>query len=127
LVGDFTHKFEWKYEERLIGPFPARRDLYRERSPVHQADRIEAPVIFFQGTDDVVCPPEQTEVMIRALRAKGSPYAYLSFEGEGHGFRRGDTIRRSLEAELYFYSRVFGFIPADPLDPIPIENFHARG
>jgi len=126
FVNHYEHKFEWKYEEHLIGPYPERRDLYRERSPVHEADRIEVPVIFFQGTKDIVCPPEQTEVMVQALRAKGSPFAYLSFEGEGHGFRRGDSIRRALEAELYFYGRVFGFEPADRLEPIPIENFDAR-
>lgn len=125
LASDYGHKFEWKYSERLVGPYPSRLDLYRERSPVYAADRIEAPVIFFQGKDDVVCPPEQTDMMVRALRKKGSPYAYLSFENEGHGFRRGETIRRALEAELFFYSRVFGFDPAEPLESVPIENFGA--
>jgi dipeptidyl aminopeptidase/acylaminoacyl peptidase len=126
LAGDEGHKFEWRYAERLIGPYPSRADLYRERSPVYAADRIEAPVIFFQGKDDVVCPPEQTDMMVRALEKKGAPYAALSFEHEGHGFRRGETIRRALEAELYFYGRVFGFDPADTLEPIPIRNFAAR-
>ena len=126
LAGDYGHKFEWKYSERLIGPYPSRADLYRERSPVYAADRIEAPVIFFQGQDDVVCPPEQTDMMVRVLEEKGAPYAALSFEHEGHGFRRGETIRRALEAELYFYGRVFGFDPADTLEPIPIRNFAAR-
>ncbi|HMI32057.1 MAG TPA: prolyl oligopeptidase family serine peptidase [Candidatus Limnocylindrales bacterium] len=126
LAGDYGHKFEWKYSERLIGPYPSRADLYRERSPVYAADRIEAPVIFFQGQDDVVCPPEQTDMMVRALEKKGAPYAALSFEHEGHGFRRGETIRRALEAELYFYSQVFGFEAADTLEPVPIRNFAAR-
>jgi len=125
LAGGYEHKFEWKYSERLIGPYPSRVDIYRERSPVYAADRIQVPVIFFQGTEDVVCPPEQTDMMVRALQERGAPYAYLTFENEGHGFRRGETIRRALEAELFFYSRVFGFEPAEPLEPVPIENFGA--
>lgn len=126
LADDYGHKFEWRYSVRLVGPYPERRDLYRERSPVYAADRIEAPVIFFQGLDDVVCPPRQTEMMVEALRKRGSAYAYIAFEKEGHGFRRAETIRRALEAELYFYSRVFGFEAADRLEPIPLENFGAE-
>jgi len=117
-----THKFESQYDQRLIGPWPERRDLFRERSPVHYAHRISAPVIFFQGLEDKVVPPNQSETMVEALRAKGIPVAYLAFEGEQHGFRRADTIRRTLEAELYFYSRIFGFTPADPVTPVPIDN-----
>ncbi|KAF0246933.1 MAG: peptidase S9 prolyl oligopeptidase active site [Planctomycetota bacterium] len=122
LADDYGHKFEWKYSVRLVGPWPERRDLYRERSPVHEADRIVAPVIFFQGLDDVVCPPCQTEIVVDALRKRGAPFAYLAFEKEGHGFRRAETIRRALEAELSFYSRVFGFEPAGGAAPIPFEN-----
>jgi len=117
-----THKFESQYDQRLIGPWPARTDLYRERSPVHYADRITAPVIFFQGLEDKVVPPNQSEMMVDALRAKGVPVAYVAFEGEQHGFRKAETIRRTLEAELYFYSRIFGFAPAEPIRPVPIEN-----
>ena len=117
-----THKFESRYEERLVGPYPAQRDLYRARSPIHFTDRLSCPVIFFQGLDDKVVPPNQAEAMVAALRAKKLPVAYVPFEGEQHGFRRAATLRRALEAELYFYSRVFGFALADPVEPVPIEN-----
>ncbi|HEY5683514.1 MAG TPA: prolyl oligopeptidase family serine peptidase, partial [Sulfuricaulis sp.] len=117
-----THKFERYYLERLIGPYPQRKELYRERSPLHQANRLSCPIIFFQGLEDKVVPPNQTEEMVNALRARNIPVAYLPFEGEQHGFRRAENIRRALEAEFYFYSRVFGFTPADPITPIPIDN-----
>ena len=123
LVRD-THKFEARYLDRLVGPYPARRDVYRERSPIHFTDRLSCPVIFFQGLDDPVVPPNQAEMMVAALRAKGLPVAYLAFAGEQHGFRRAETIKRCLEAELYFYSRVFGFELADPVEPVPIENLY---
>jgi dipeptidyl aminopeptidase/acylaminoacyl peptidase len=99
-----THKFEARYLDSLIGPYPERRDLYRERSPLHAAERIDVPVIFLQGAEDRVVPPSQTEPMVEALRARGIPVAYILFEGEQHGFRRADTIRRALDAELYFYA-----------------------
>ena len=117
-----THKFESHYEERLVGPYPARRDLYRARSPMHSTERLSCPVIFFQGLDDRVVPPSQAEAMVAALRAKKLPVAYVPFAGEQHGFRRAETIKRALEAELYFYSRVFGFALAEPVEPVPIEN-----
>ena len=117
-----THKFESRYLDRLVGPYPERRDLYVERSPIHHVDQLSCPVIFFQGLEDRVVPPNQAEMMVEALRAKGVPVAYLAFEGEQHGFRRTETIKRTLEAELYFYSRVFGFELADPVKPVPIEN-----
>lgn len=118
-----THKFESRYEESLVGPYPAQRDLYRERSPIHFTDRLSCPVIFFQGLEDKVVPPNQAEMMVAALRAKGLPVAYVPFEGEQHGFRRAENIKRALDAELYFYSRVFGFSLADPVEPVKIENF----
>jgi dipeptidyl aminopeptidase/acylaminoacyl peptidase len=121
LVRD-THKFEARYLDRLVGPYPGRQDLYRERSPIHFADRLSCPIIFFQGLDDAVVPPNQAEAMVAALRTKGLPVAYLAFPGEQHGFRQAATIRRALEAELYFYSRVFGFELADPVEPVAIEN-----
>jgi dienelactone hydrolase len=121
LVRD-THKFEARYLDRLVGPYPERQDLYRERSPIHFTERLSCPVIFFQGLDDPVVPPNQAEMMVAALRAKGLPVAYLAFAGEQHGFRRAETIKRCLEAELYFYSRVFGFELADPVDPVAIDN-----
>lgn len=117
-----THKFESRYLERLVGPYPARRDLFLARSPLYAADRIRAPVIFFQGLDDRVVPPEQSERMYRTFVENGVPTAYLAFEGEGHGFRRAETIRRCLEAELDFYGKVLGFAPADAVEPAPIQN-----
>ncbi len=117
-----THKFESHYLDRLIGPYPERRDLYLIRSPIHHIEGLNCPVIFLQGAEDRIVPPDQAEAMVAALRAKGIPVAYLLFEGEQHGFRRAENIRRALEAELYFYARVFGFALADPVPPIPIEN-----
>ena len=107
-----THKFESRYTTDLLGPSSERERLYRERSPIHAADRIRCPVIFFQGLDDKVVPPAQSEQMVAALRAQGVPVAYLAFEGEGHGFRKKETQLRALEAELSFYGQVFGFVPA---------------
>jgi len=115
-----THKFESRYTSYLVGPPSDRERLYRERSPLAHTDRLSCPMIFFQGLDDKVVVPAQSEVMVRALKERGIPVAYLAFEGEGHGFRRLETIRRTLEAELYFYGRVFGFEPADPMEPVEI-------
>jgi dipeptidyl aminopeptidase/acylaminoacyl peptidase len=117
-----THKFESRYLDRLIGPYPERSELYRERSPIHYTGRLSCPVIFFQGLEDEVVPKEQAETMFAALREKGLPVSYVPFEGEQHGFRRAENIRRALDGELYFYSRVFGFDLADPVEPVPIEN-----
>jgi dipeptidyl aminopeptidase/acylaminoacyl peptidase len=117
-----THKFEARYLDRLIGPYPAARDVYRARSPIHFVDRLDSPIILLQGLEDRVVPPNQSEMMAAAARAKGLPVAYLAFEGEQHGFRKAETIVRSLEAELYFYGAVFGFAPADALPPIQIDN-----
>jgi len=117
-----THKFESRYLDRLIGPYPGRADLYVERSPIHSTGRLSCPVIFFQGLEDEVVPPEQTEKMFAALREKGIPVSYVPFEGEQHGFRRAENIKRALDGELYFYSRVFGFELAHPVEPVPIEN-----
>ncbi|MFL5667345.1 MAG: alpha/beta hydrolase family protein, partial [Ktedonobacteraceae bacterium] len=90
--------------------------------PINYTERLSCPIIFFQGLEDKVVPPNQADLMVQALRTKGLPVAYVSFEGEGHGFRRAENIKRSLESELYFYSRVFGFDLADPVEPVPIEN-----
>ena len=117
-----THKFESRYLDRMVGPYPERRDLYVARSPIHFTERLACPVIFFQGLDDQVVPPSQSEAMFQAVRAKGLPTAYVTFEGEGHGFRRAEAIKRALDAELYFYARVFGFALADPVEPVAIEN-----
>ena len=117
-----THKFEAHYLDRLIGPYPAARALYRERSPLHHADRICCPVIFFQGLEDRVVPPDQTELMVAALRAKGVPVAYVPFADEQHGIRHAENIKAALESELFFYARIFGLTPADPIRPLAIEN-----
>ena len=121
LVRD-THKFESRYLDRLVGPYPERTDLYEERAPNHHTDRLSCPVIFFQGLEDKVVPPNQAEMMVEALKRKGLPVAYVPFEGEQHGFRRAENIKRALDGELYFYSRVFGFDLADEVEPVAIEN-----
>ena len=99
-----THKFESRYLDWLIGPYPERADLYRERSPLTHAGGLDRPVIFFQGADDRVVPPNQTEMMVEALRRRGIPTGYLLFAGESHGFRRAENLKRALDAELYFYA-----------------------
>ena len=117
-----THKFESRYLDTLIGPYPEMRELYRARSPIHFVDRLSCALILFQGLEDKVVPPNQSEMMADAVRKKGLPVAYLSFEGEQHGFRKATTIVRSLEAELFFYGAVFGFTPANTIEPVPIDN-----
>lgn len=117
-----THKFESHYLDSLIGPYPEDIDVYRARSPVHFADRLERPLLLLQGLDDRVVLPGQAEMMAAALDRKGVPYAYLAFEGEGHGFRKQETVRRALEATLSFVGRIFGFEPADELEPIEIRH-----
>jgi dipeptidyl aminopeptidase/acylaminoacyl peptidase len=119
---DDTHKFESRYLDGLIGPYPERADLYRERSPIHHIDKLSSPIILFQGLEDKVVLPNQAEFMLEAAREKGVPVAYLPFEGEQHGFRRAENIKRVYEAELYFYGKVFGFELADPVEPVRIEN-----
>jgi dipeptidyl aminopeptidase/acylaminoacyl peptidase len=117
-----THKFESPYLDRLVGPYPAARQIYYERSPINFADKLNCPVIFLQGLEDRVVPPNQSEKMVNALRRNGVPVAYVTFEGEQHGFRKVENIRRALDAELYFYSRVFKFELPDGGQPIPIDN-----
>jgi dipeptidyl aminopeptidase/acylaminoacyl peptidase len=117
-----THKFEARYLDKLIGPYPERKDLYIARSPIHHAARLDCPIIFFQGLEDEVVPPAQAEMMVAILRTKKLPVAYLTFEKEQHGFRMAQNIKRALDAELYFYSRIFGFQPADEIEPVEIEN-----
>ncbi len=117
-----THKFESRYLDFLIGPYPKARKTYRERSPVHFIDQMACPLIIFQGLEDEIVPPSQADAMVAALRKKKLPFAYLLFEGEQHGFRKAENISRSLEAELYFYGKVLKFKPADRLKPVVIEN-----
>ncbi|WP_448189418.1 S9 family peptidase [Azospirillum sp. sgz301742] len=117
-----THKFEARYLDSLVGPYPERKDLYAARSPIHFVDRLSVPMVFFQGLEDKVVPPAQAERMVEAIDAKGLPVAYVPFEGERHGFRKAESIVTALEGELYFYGRVFGFTPAGEPKAIPIRN-----
>jgi len=116
-----THKFESRYLDGLIGPWPEAEALYAERSPINHTDGLNCPLILFQGLEDAIVPPEQSEVMADALRAKQIPVAYLAFEGEQHGFRKAETIVRVAEAELSFYGQVLGFVPAGDIEPVAIE------
>jgi dipeptidyl aminopeptidase/acylaminoacyl peptidase len=117
-----THKFESRYTQRLVGPYPERRDLFVARSPLNFVDRIRCPVLILQGLEDRIVPPAQAEQIVGSLRARGLPYAYLAFAGEDHGFRQAPSIIRAFEAELSFYAQVFGFRPADEIEPIEIAN-----
>jgi dipeptidyl aminopeptidase/acylaminoacyl peptidase len=117
-----THKFESRYLDGLVAPYPEGKGLYQERSPINYTEQLSCPLILFQGLEDQIVPPNQAEMMFDAVRAKGIPTAYIPFEGEQHGFRRSENIKRALEAELYFYSKVFGFDLADEIDPVEIFN-----
>ena len=122
-----THKFEAHYCDRLIGPYPERADLYRDRSAIYFADNLKCPVILFQGLEDKIVPPSQAETFVEVCKKKRLPYAYVAFEGEQHGFRQARNIRRAFEGELYFLSRIFGFEVADGIEPVAIENFPRPG
>jgi dipeptidyl aminopeptidase/acylaminoacyl peptidase len=115
-----THKFESRYLERLVAPYPSGAAVYHDRSPLYFTDRLACPVIFFQGLEDKVVPPNQAEMMVAALKEKGIPVAYVTFPEEGHGFRQAANIKRALNGEFYFYAHVFGFQPADATEPIEI-------
>ena len=117
-----THKFESRYLDGLIGAYPEEKEIYEARSPIHFTDKLSCAVIFFQGGEDKVVPPNQADIMFTAIKNKGLPAAYILFEDEGHGFRQGENIKKALDSEFYFYSRVFGFTPADPLEAIEIVN-----
>ncbi len=119
-----THKFESRYLDKLVGPWPEAEARYRERSPIEHVDQLSCPVIFFQGLEDKVVPPNQAQTMVDALKAQGIPVAYITFENEGHGFRGGDSIKMALEGELEFYSRVFGFPLPQPGPGINIANLN---
>lgn len=119
LVSD-THKFEARYMDSLVGPHPEKKEVYQARSPIHHTDQLSCPVIILQGLEDKIVPPNQSEMMVNALKAKGIPVAYLTFEGEQHGFRNAKNIKRSLEGELSFYAQLFGFDPAETIDPTVI-------
>ncbi len=115
-----THKFESRYLDSLVGPYPAEKSVYEARSPINAVDQLSCPIIFFQGSEDKIVPPNQAETMVDALKEKGIPVAYLLFEGEQHGFRKAENIKRALDAELSFYAQVFGFELADEIEPVEI-------
>ncbi|MCK9563442.1 MAG: S9 family peptidase [Bacteroidales bacterium] len=118
-----THKFEARYLDRLVGPYPERRDLYRQRSPIHHSEQLRCPVIFMQGLEDKVVPPGQAEAMVAALRDRGVPVAYITFADEAHGFRKAPNIKKALEAELAFYRRILHIASDERLPAVTIENF----
>lgn len=120
---DDTHKFESRYLDGLIGSYPEQKERYIEYSPIHHTDKLSCPVILLQGAEDKIVPPSQSELMYKALKEKGIPVAYLVFEGEQHGFRNAENIKKALDSELYFYSQIFHFTPSDALEPIPIDNW----
>jgi dipeptidyl aminopeptidase/acylaminoacyl peptidase len=120
-----THKFESRYDQRLIGPWPEAEPLYRERSAINHLDGFNCPVLVLQGLDDRIVPPSQAEQIVDALRRKNLPVAYLAFEGEDHGFRKAESIVRSTEAELSFLAQIFGFTLADEIEPVEIEGLEA--
>jgi dipeptidyl aminopeptidase/acylaminoacyl peptidase len=119
-----THKFESRYLDGLVGPYPQARDVYVERSPLTHVDRFSTPLIVLQGSEDAIVPPAQSEAIVDALRQRGVPVAYLLFPGEQHGFRRAENIRRALDAELAFYARIFGFDlpPEEGIEPVEVEG-----
>jgi len=115
-----THKFESRYLDRLVGPWPEAADMYAERSPLAHLDGLDRPLLVLQGLQDEVVPPAQAEMIVDALRANGIPHAFLTFADEQHGFRVAANIVRSITAELSFYAQVYGFTPADPIEPVGI-------
>ncbi len=118
-----THKFELRYPDQLIGPYPAARDLYVQRSPIHHVEQIKSPIILLQGDEDPIVPPSQSEKMYQSLKSRGIATAYLLFPQEQHGFRRSENIQRAIEAESYFFSKMFGYQLADSIQPIDIANY----
>ncbi|MDQ4108597.1 MAG: prolyl oligopeptidase family serine peptidase [Actinomycetota bacterium] len=121
FVGGGTHKFESRYLFSLVGTYPEEAERYRSRSPIHFTDGISCPMLLLQGAEDRVVPPSQAEIMVEALQRKGLPYAYVLFEGEQHRFRKAESTRRALEAELSFYAQVLGF-ERDDVAWMRIEN-----
>lgn len=121
-LAEDTHKFESRYLDRLVGPYPQTKNTYLERSPINYVEKLNSPAIFLQGLEDKVVPPNQAEMMVDALKKKGLPVAYVAFPGEQHGFRRSETLKRALDAELYFYSRVFKFDLPNQIEPVAIYN-----
>jgi dipeptidyl aminopeptidase/acylaminoacyl peptidase len=119
-----THKFESRYLDGLVAPYPERQDVYDERSPISHVEEIRRPLLVLQGAEDEVVPPEQSRMIVEALRAKRMPVAYLEFPGEQHGFRAARNFRTALDSELSFYAQVLGFdLPAEEgVETLRVEN-----
>ena len=122
ILAKDTHKFESRYLDRLIGKYPEEQEIYQKRSPIHHTEKLDCPIIFFQGLEDKVVPPNQAEMMFQTIKKKGLPVAYVAFEQEAHGFRMSANIKKALDSEFYFYARIFGFSPAETIEPIEIIN-----
>ena len=122
LLYDDTHKFESQYTDRLVGPYPEAKELIEERSPINHVEKISAPVLLLQGSEDKIVPPNQAVVIFEELKSKGIPVGMILFEGEGHGFRLGENIKRALDAEYYFYCKILGITPPENVQPVEIEN-----
>ena len=125
-LSEQTHKFESHLLDNLVGPLPDNEEIYRKRSPLFQADRIDCPVLIVQGLDDVIVPPNQAGLLVDALEQNRVPYAFLGIAGEGHGLRKSENVKRALEVELFFYSEVFGFTLDSPVATVPLRNFPPR-
>ena len=117
-----THKFESRYMDSMVGPYPEMKNIYEDRAPIFHTELLSCPVILFQGLEDKIVLPNQAEMMVDALNSNGIPVAYIAFEGEQHGFRKSENIQKTLDAELYFYSRIFGFDVEDIEEPVFISN-----
>ena len=122
VFAEETHKFESHYTDSLFGPWPETAEVYWARSPVRHTEGLRTPLIVFQGLEDKIVPPDQAEMIVAALRENGIPHAYVAYDGEQHGFRKAESVRRTSEAELYFYGRILGFTPADELEPVEIVH-----
>ena len=120
-----THKFESRYIDGLVGKLPEARDVYRERSAMYHADKIVLPLLLLQGQDDKVVPPNQSELIFETLRKNSRPVAYIAYEGEGHGFRKAESVVSATCAELSFYAQVLGFTPAGDIPRLEIENLQS--
>jgi dipeptidyl aminopeptidase/acylaminoacyl peptidase len=123
-LAEDTHKFESRYLDRLVGPYPEAEEVYRQRSPIYHVEDFSRPLIVLQGLEDEVVPPNQATMIVEALRAKAVPVAYVAFEGEQHGFRQAENIRRALDSELSFYAQIFGFDlpPEEGIEPVAIDR-----
>lgn len=125
MAGD-THKFESRYLDRLVGPYPQEERRYRDRSPIFHLERFTRPVLLLQGLEDKIVPANQAELILDSLKQRGIPVAYVPFAGEQHGFRRAENIMRAHEVELYFYGKILGFTPADEIAPVEIFNLRGK-